>query len=75
MTKRCKSGPPKMYPRTLEVNVTEELYAFVTDLAKAMSTSKGGVLRALADAHKNHLTAMATDYVYSGIALAELEQP
>ena len=63
--RRRSPGPPRVYDRTMEVKVTEDLYVFVTDLAKLLKTSKGGVLRALAEAHKDHLTAVASDYVGS----------
>lgn len=56
-------GPPRQFDHTLEVKVTSEMYTFLTDLAVAIDTSKAAVLRALAEAHMNYLSSLASQYV------------
>jgi hypothetical protein len=58
-----KPGPDARYPIKIGVKVDADLLDFLDGLAEATGTNRAVILRALAEAHRNYLMRLATEYV------------
>jgi len=55
-------GPTKLYPRTLEVALTEEQWEYIGDHAALMQAPRSAVVRAMVEAEMNAGAARVAAY-------------